>query len=253
MKKFLFAGLALLLTSSPAFAHEFILKPVQDSGRLQVEAQAAHVFMVSEEAEPLKDVALFEVHKGLAKNPLKLLEDAAHNCLVAELPGLDATYIVEGHRKPQIWSDTTEDVLEGDRASLEAKGHKVLSVGKYEKFAKLLMNASENDTKIYNKVLGNPLEIELLSNPATVKAGGEIEFRILWQGKPLKTEVNASFDGFTKKEDTYAVQAASNAEGIAKFKVEQPGLWFIRVSVTENNVDDADKWIVRAAYTFEIK
>ena len=222
---------------------------MQAEERLLVEAQAAHVFMVSEEMEPLKDVELAALIDS-EQVPVELVEDPANNCLVGDVTALNGASLFTGHRKPQIWSDTTDDVQEGDRETLEAKGYKVLSVGKYEKFAKLLL---KEDVNAYKKVLGDPLEIELLTNPATVKPGDEIVCRILWQGKPFKTEVSASFDGFSQEDDVYAVQTESTEDGIAKFKVEHPGLWFIRVGNTDENVDDADKWVVRATYTFEIR
>ena len=36
-------GLCLTVRADPALGHEFLLKPVDDAGRAQVEAQAAHV------------------------------------------------------------------------------------------------------------------------------------------------------------------------------------------------------------------
>lgn len=44
-------------------------------------------------------------------------------------------------------------VLEGGRKDLEAKGKKVLKVGKYEKFAKTMLNPAANDG-LYKKVFG---------------------------------------------------------------------------------------------------
>ena len=247
-------SLAALFASSPALAHEFILKPVQAEERLLVEAQAAHVFMQSEEMEPLTDVDLFEVRLDMKKSPLSLQEDPANHCLVADLDAsLTAPYLLLGHRKPQLWSDTTEDVQAGDRKTLEAQGFKVLGVGRYEKFAKLLMNASSDDGQHYNKVVGDPLEIVLLSNPADVHPGGEIECKILWQGEPVWTEVKASYDSFSEAEDTYAVNIESDFDGIARFKVDKPGIWFIRVGRDAEGDGTVDKWLVRATYTFEIK
>lgn len=246
-------GFLLLAWGTPATGHEFILKPLQAEGLALVEAQAAHAFMVSEEMEPLADVELFELRPNMAKTQLKLGENAANHCLIAGLPDYNGAYLVLGHRKAQIWSDTTEDVQAGDRKSLEDKGYKVLSVGKYEKFAKLLMNASPDDTQQYTQVIGDPLEIVLLSNPANLKPGDELECKILWQGEPVWTEVRASYDGFSAEEDVYAINTESDFDGIAKFKVDQPGLWFIRVGRDAEGDGTVDKWIVRATYTFEIK
>lgn len=258
MKKFLFSAMATLMFASPALAHEFILKPVYSDNqdeKVIIQVQAAHKFMESEEMEPLKDVVIECIQLDLKKEKMPLKQDPANNCLVSEhSANKDKSMMFIGHRRPQLWSETTKDVQEGDRASLEAKGFKVLKVGKYEKFAKTLFNATLEDRQNYNKIVGHPLEIELLTNPAQVKAGGEMECRVLWQGKPLATEVSVGRDGFSQEDEAYVLKTDSNAEGLAKFKVDTPGLWFIRVANTEKLTDkSADEWIVRATYTFEIK
>ena len=259
MKKFLFALIGLFVFSQSAFAHEFILKPSAASGEkneiIKVQGQAAHIMMESEEMEPLQDMDLKLVSANGEEINITIKEDPATNSLLGEaaLPSADPLLVV-GHRKPQLWSETTQDYQAGDRKSLEAKGFKVLNVGKYEKFAKTLINSNAKDDKVYNKVLGQALEIELLTNPATVKAGGEIECKILAHGKPLATEVLATYDGFSKKEDDYAVKTESGADGIAKFTVDKPGLWMIRVGNSEKGTDAGiDTWVTRATYVFEIK
>ena len=256
IKAGLLAGLMLIISgSAQAFAHEFILKPVQKDEKQWIEIQAAHVFMLSDEMEPLQDVELSAVQKDVQAAPLTITENPDAKALQAERPATEAACLILGHRKPQLWSDTTEDVLAGDRKTLEAQGYKVLATGKYEKFAKLLLNADPADTALYNLVAGSPLEIVLLSNPAALKPGDKVRCQVLWQGKPLQTEVRASYDGFTSKEDIYAITVESNAEGLAEFTVDQPGIWFIQTANTQEteNGADADKWIVRATYTFEVK
>ena len=166
--KVLLAGmcsLCLVGTATLASAHEFIVKPDKTQAAkgesVGVQAQAAHVFMISEEAEPVETVVV-ELIQGNAKEPVKLAEDAKVKALVgkAALPA-DGPAMIVGHRLPQTWSDTTEGVLEGGRKDLEAKGKKVLKVGKYEKFAKTMLNPAANDG-LYKKVLGHDLEICLL-------------------------------------------------------------------------------------------
>ena len=120
--KVLLAGmcsLCLVGTATLASAHEFIVKPDKTQAAkgesVGVQAQAAHVFMISEEAEPV-DTVVVELIQGNAKEPVKLVEDAKVKALVgkAALPA-DGPAMIVGHRLPQIWSDTTEGVLEGGR------------------------------------------------------------------------------------------------------------------------------------------
>lgn len=250
-----FLGLAVgLVISTATSAHEFILKPVPAAdGKVLVEAVASHAFMASDEAEAVKDVDVVLAQGGV-KSPVALREDTVKKCLVGEVAPAKAPALLLGHRKPQIWSDTTKDVQAGDRKELEAKGFHVLSVGRYEKFAKTLLHAAPGDKDVFGAAVGDPLEIVLVTNPAGIAAGGTITCRVLRDGKPLATEVKAGYDGFSAKEDEYAVQVTSDSAGLAQFVVPKAGLWFIRVAVTEKlSGADADKVNLRATYAFEVK
>lgn len=73
--KVLLAGmcsLCLVGTTTLASAHEFIVKPdkmqAAKGESVGVQAQAAHVFMISEEAEPVETVVV-ELIQGNAKEP----------------------------------------------------------------------------------------------------------------------------------------------------------------------------------------
>ena len=154
-------SLCLVGTATLASAHEFIVRNPTKRRPPRVKAWACRrrrrtYSVISEEAEPV-DTVVVELIQGNAKQPVKLAEDAKVKALVgkAALPA-DGPAMIVGHRLPQIWSDTTEGVLEGGRKDLEAKGKKVLKVGKYEKFAKTVLNPAANDG-LYKKVLGHDL------------------------------------------------------------------------------------------------
>ena len=247
--KVLLAGmcsLCLVGTATLASAHEFIVKPDKTQAAkgesVGVQAQAAHVFMISEEAEPVETVVV-ELIQGNAKAKA-LVGKAA-------LPA-DGPAMIVGHRLPQTWSDTTEGVLEGGRKDLEAKGKKVLKVGKYEKFAKTMLNPAANDG-LYKKVLGHDLEIVLLTNPADIKAGDDIKAEVLLNGKPVKAPLGLTYDGYSAEQDAYMAKAETGADGMASFKVTKPGLWMLRTEVTEKlTVGSADKRNMRATYVFPV-
>ena len=257
--KVLLAGmcsLCLVGTATLASAHEFIVKPDKTQAakgeNVGVQAQAAHVFMISEEAEPVETVVV-ELIQVNAKEPVKLAEDAKAKALVgkAALPA-DGPAMIVGHRLPQTWSDTTEGVLEGGRKDLEAKGKKVIKVGKYEKFAKTMLNPAANDG-LYKKVLGHDLEIVLLTNPADIKAGDDIKAEVLLNGKPVKAPLGLTYDGYSAEQDAYMAKAETGADGMASFKVTKPGLWMLRTEVTEKLTDgSADKRNMRATYVFPV-
>lgn len=249
---------AILLLSAPAQAHEFILKPgtaTPAAGeKTSVQAQASHVFMVSEEAENPADVRLQVLQDGKTSD-IPLTEDKSLLALTGSFSlQKNAPAMLLGHRLPQIWCETTEGVTAGTRAALEAKGMKVKSVGKYEKFAKTLLNPTHGDA-LYAKPVGQTLEIVLLDNPADVKPGGKLSVQVLLRGKPVAdAPVGLTFDGFSKAEDTYKFKAKTDAQGKAAFTLDQPGLWMARSAVTEKTPGtDADEHNMRATYVFPIR
>lgn len=254
----LLALLTLTVNPSTASAHEFILKPakatVAKGEKIRVEAQASHVFMVSEEAENPAEVHL-ELRQGTHKLPISLSEDKAANTLAGEvtLPA-DGTALLVGHRAPQLWSITTEGLLQGDRAALKAQGKKVMEVAKYEKFSKTLLNPAATDT-VHKEPVGHALELVLLTNPADLKAGEEFKVLALLRGKPmLQAKVGVSYDGYSTKGDDYVAEVHTGPDGIATFTAVKPGLWMVRTVHFENVTDgSADKQELRSVYVFPVK
>lgn len=255
--RFFLAVLCVMSLSGTAFAHEFILKPdttqVRKGDSLRVEAQASHVFMTSEEAEA-PDFVLLELWQGGVNVPVSLTEDKAAHSLVGHVavPG-DGPAMLVGHRLPQIWSDTTVGVLEGDRKALEAQGKKVLKVGHYEKFAKTLLNPASN-SDVYKKNVGHTFELLLLTNPADVHGKGDIKVQVLHNGTPVQASVGLSHDGYSKEEDRYLESKDTDAQGMVTLHVTKPGLWMVRAALTAPVKDTrVDKEDLRAVYVFPIK
>ncbi|MGY0146897.1 DUF4198 domain-containing protein [Edwardsiella tarda] len=248
--------LGLLLALNTASAHEFMIKPEKsqlNAGEaVRVEAMSSHVFMVNEEMENLSDVTL-ALYQGGANTPLTLHEQPQRNTLDSEVVLAQAgSALLVGHRLPQTWSETTEGMLPGDRATLEAQGKKVINVNRYEKFAKTLLNPSAEDTT-YQQALGQKLELVLLTNPADIKGNGKIKVQVLLDGQPLQSAVNITYDGYSQTHDAYLANQQSDAQGIAEFAITQPGLWLLRTGVTQSQPQpDINKYDLRATLVFPI-
>ena len=131
---------------------------------------------------------------------------------------------------------------------------KVKSSGKYEKFAKTLLNPSHDD-KLFSRVLGQDLELVLLTNPADVKPGSALNVQVLLHGKPVpNATVGLTHDAFSKEQDTYKFKAQTDAQGKASFTVDAPALWMLRTTVVEKTPGaDADEHHRRATYVFPVK
>ena len=230
--------LILTCACGTALGHEFIVKPekaVAGKGEtISLEIQAAHVFMISEEAEPVTDIALVLRANGKDRDlPVSHTGEALFLSSEFTLPA-DGPAMILAQRKPQYWSDTTEGVLSGTRQSLEAEGKSVLSVGKYEKFAKVLINATQAEQS-FNTPQGQLLEIVPVGDVRGLKAGDELECRLLYDGQPVFAPVQASYDGFSTRNDTYAYYTEDySAAGTFWVKITAPGLWMIRAGLDKD-------------------
>ena len=106
------------------------------------------------------------------------------------------TFIVTGVRLPQIWATTPNGLKQ-----VAKKDPGASNPYKIEKFAKALVNVTPTDNG-FSTAIGDTLEIVPLTNLATIKPGDELTVRVLFKGQPLATNVYATYDGFSKEENT---------------------------------------------------
>ena len=99
------------------------------------------------------------------------------------------TAVLVGHLQEPI--ETVK--AEGSNRSLKSKR---------EQFAKGLIGVSGDDDG-YKKATGQKLEILPESNVMKTRVGEEITFKILLDGKPLKSQVYATYDGFSRRSMTF--------------------------------------------------
>lgn len=250
------ALLSVPLLTAAGQAHEFLIVARGDTTKdvpITVEAQAAHIFMQSEEAE--NDVHVELLMAG-GKKSLSLTPTLNAKALVCTVQGpVDAPAWLVGHRPPEIWSSTTEGVLRGDRATLEAQGKTVRSVGRYEKFAKTAF-VPGGKAAFWTKPLGQTLEIVPQTSLAGLAAGDTLTVRVLLDGKPVpQAEVGLSYDGYSKEEDTYKRLLRTDAAGKVALPLDTPGLWLARVAVTRPLKDGkgVDEEQLRSTLVFPVK
>ena len=233
MKRIISIALIFALVS-PAFSHELTINAKNNTMKagepFAARVQSAHKFIVPEEVEVLERVKAGIIEDG------KLVE--------AELSGNDPELCIDFTVTPkdlsgsvmlvaikdgETWCVTNEGGKTGGRKDLEAQGLKVISANKYDKYAKALFNTSHEDTK-FAQVLGHPLEIVPVTNPADAKAGEFFTVKILLNGQPYTGPVWATYDGFvTEYENTYAYYTEAE-NGEAHIKITAPGLWGIRAA-----------------------
>lgn len=243
-----------VLSCSSAFAHEFIIKPVQ----LETEKDhvvpfsvvSAHVFMISEEMEPIQHVKT-KLYSGGKVSDIKLHPNETLMTLDGQIkPAAEGTAIIAGHREGVIWTQTTQGWKQKSKKGLKG----VISSGKYEKFCKTLVTVGKADGN-YAKTVGHRLEIVPLSDPTQAKVGDEIDFKTLLDGKPISVEdMLATYDGFSSNPNTYAYYTQPYGAGLTKVKITAPGTWMVRVQYKNDTATaDYDSHVMRAVLVFEVK
>jgi nickel transport protein len=238
--------------SGTAYAHEFIAKPgamtVPAGAELQVAGLSSHIFLISQELEAAKDVKVgFYVGGKRTDIAVKPNEKTMAYDGTVTAPS-NGTFVVTGARLPQIWATTPQGLKQIIRKTPDAS-----NPYKIEKFSKALVNVTPADNG-FSTVIGDTLEIVPLTNPATVKPGDELTVKVLFKGQPLTTNVYATYDGFSKEENTYAYYTEGHKDGTAKVKITQPGIWMVRVQHTApEHTEDYDRYVARAVLRFEVK
>lgn len=101
----------------------------------------------------------------------------------------------------------------------------------YTKCGKAFIEAGETagDTA-YREPVGHPLEIVPLSNPCRWNAGDEVLVRVLLEGRPAAAQrVSSGREGLPQH--TYEQHATTDRDGVARIRLSDPGLWFLRTHV----------------------
>ena len=238
--------------SVPAQAHEFIVKVTPEAPQKGVAAtaefMASHVFTESDEMEDPKDIKAALIQDGQAADLAVKANPAAKDVLAEFTVSTEAPVWLAGHRLPQLWSQTPDGMLAGDKNTLS--GQKILFTNKYEKFVKVLLNPSAGD-KSFSKPIGQTLEVVPLDNPAGIKVGDEIKVRILYNGQPVAVPVYASYMGFSDQQNTYAYYTEPE-EGDPVVKITAKGMWLIRANYKVSGSGDLKTHDLKAVMQFMV-
>ena len=103
----------------------------------------------------------------------------------------------------------------------------------YTRYLKALVQDGGPNTAaantLYKRRVGQRLEILLENDPGQLNlTGGELTVKVLLEGSPLAgTKVFACHRG-PDDQPPYILTATTSVKGLAKFKLDQPGLWLAR-------------------------
>jgi uncharacterized GH25 family protein len=263
---FLIAALCVFLGST-AGAHEFFVIPdeVKDykiGDTVQINALSTHYFTVGEELEPIEVNEVYIVKNGIkagADLPLERNADRVWYETSYRITD-NVPAIVVGNRKGGFYCLFTDGgYADGTKAEVTAAntGKTIATARYFAKYSKYYLNPIANDTS-FSVPLGHELEIIPLDNPARIKKGifSKARFRVLYKGQPLaNAEISATYDYYDyKTANAYAQTAKTDAKGEVSFKIDNTGLWLVRISDTRpSSYPDTDEDNIAAIVVFTVK
>jgi hypothetical protein len=121
-----------------------------------------------------------------------------------------------------------KDVIE---ARKKANAQNTFGRERYSRFIKTLVQIGNEKTDDFKRPMGFKIEIIPQTNPVNLKAGDELQVQVLFEGKPLaNNRIMATYDEYSTKQEDYAQTLETGPDGMARFKITQPGLWMIRTN-----------------------
>jgi uncharacterized GH25 family protein len=247
MKKILFPAIAALLAcTGMAAAHEFFVIPnevreYRAGDTVQLNALSTHYFTVGEELEPVEVNEVYAVKNGVksgADLPLERNADRVWYETKYRLTDNTPVIIVGNRRGGYYCLFTDGGYADGPRAEAAAAnpGKTIATARYFAKYSKYYLNPAAADTS-FSVPLGHDLEIIPLDNPARIRKGSTARFRVLYGGQPLaNAEIQGTYDYYNyKTANAYAQTGKTDARGEASFRIDQGGVWIIRVSDTRRS------------------
>lgn len=240
MRKELLILTAFFVITFLVRAHEFWLEP--DRFYFEAGSRASIGFRTGTDfiGEPRKlgneRIVRLETHTSQAVNNLRqnlaadstglfqvaLVDEGTHIIAMEtspafiELDGAKFTEYLQEDGLDEILYQRGKDKISGDSAS-----------EMYSRHTKLILQAGTKTDDTFKKNCGLPLEIIPVTNPATLKKGDPIAFKILFQGKPLfgaKVKVWNRYNHRTSVQNIFSQQ-----NGMIETHVSNPGVWMVSV------------------------
>jgi len=122
----------------------------------------------------------------------------------------------------------------------------------YARYAKLLVQAGTKTDNTFRKEIGWPVEIIPEQNPYALKMGDPVQFKILYNGKPLfgaKIRVWNHYNNRTTVQNIYSQQ-----DGMISTHISNPGAWMVSfVKMVPSKDPKADWQSYWASLVFGVK
>ncbi len=254
IKIFLAAIITVMFTSA-AFSHDMWIAPenfsIKKGEVLKMSFPSDHKFPAADRVFVEKDTmtdTLVVTPKGKKIKLSNWEGDVLKSAKLSEA----GTFVIASGKKGGFSTKTTDGKYE-KKAKDEIKNPAKSTFSK--KFTKAIVTVANPGGSSFSKPVGHELEIVPLNDPSLIKGGDSIDIKILLNGKPYETEIDATYDTFSAGKNVFAEKIKSGKEGIAKLKLSKSGAWLLRVSNKTPYIDQkkADEQSYTATLTFSIK
>ena len=193
------SGVAILVAAAAAVAHDFWLVPdafdVTPGGWIEVRGQTSSKFPTSESAVALDRIAEAKVVTAQGEERVSGLSHSGSSLLLRHRPQAPGQRIVAARLHPRTVRESPESfrrylTLEGAPEALERYEKEGLLptdtvTRRYAKYAKTVVEVGRGGPRAFARVVGHPLELVPLADPARARAGDSLSFRLLLGGAAL--------------------------------------------------------------------
>lgn len=219
----LFAALALTATGTRA--HDILLLPDVDGTRLTIRYGHPGDYSLPDK-EKLFVLNAYPANGGASSSLLTAVGPGEADTLAlkldpAALPKSGVTVIGAGFDNGYFVEIDKEHYYNTSKREMPA----AKKSGHYLKAAKALLTPVTADHAGFDRVLGYRLELVPQQDPFTLKPGDELTVQALFEGKPFAgAEIDVISGEFPMTKDMELPKFKTDANGIAKVKLERPGL-----------------------------
>jgi len=206
-------ALAAMTLTSPALAqaHEILVLPGQAKAQsVPITVLMTEDFIKPDRVPPLDAFTLERIEgKSRAIIPVTAADKALQTSVASGPAVLLASLVRDRMKAPKAKDGEAAPPARMTRVADYAKSY----VGQTA------------DTRDWEKPAGSRLEVMPLSNPAMLKVGDTLRVRVLFEGVPIESMVQATFDGNGRG---WPVRLQSNTAGEASIPIDRAGHWIIR-------------------------
>ncbi len=209
----------------------------------------------------MQDVSLVTSADGVSPPQAAAWHDEAKTTVLEVQTGAAGTYVLgvsTKHREIDLKAAEFNQYLAHDGipdtlAARKKDGELGKSVReRYSKHIRAIFQVGDKLTEDYKKPLNYPVEIIPQQNPYSLRAGQTIKVRCTLDGQPLVNQFVLA--GWEAKRRSRPVNARTDADGIARFKLVAAGKWYVKLihmrPLAEPGLNYESKW---ASLTFEIR